>query len=142
MAHSSDTVTGRRVIQSRTVDRSAVFTARPSVQRDGRTVHAESARCGPASAQTRRSRGPHPLTDFWQVLEVGPTVRLVLLQHRPAFLDQCRRALVHPLSAPEGLHREVIAAYAVPHDHVEGRRGGPLLDVPTHVEPLGLGTPV
>jgi hypothetical protein len=41
MAHSSDTVTGRRVIQSRTVDRSSVFTAQTSVQRERHDVHYE-----------------------------------------------------------------------------------------------------
>src|SRR5439155_11765131 len=86
--------------------------------------------------------GPRPVAHLGQILEMLADIRPVSRQHGPALVDERRRAPGHARPAPERLDTEVIAADAVPDDHVERRGGRPLLVESTHVETVRPRSPV
>src|SRR5215211_271261 len=91
------------------------------------------------------SRGPHPLADLGRVLEMFPGVGLGSGDQDLKLGDQGRGAVVRPTvrtNAPEGLHRQVVAAHAVEDDHVEWGRGGALLGESPHVETVDIDVSV
>src|SRR6266508_6943529 len=86
--------------------------------------------------------GPHPVADLWHVFQVLPRIRAGLGNPGGACGDQRGGAVAHARRAPQRLDTQMIAAHAVQHDHVEGRRGCPLLVEATYMKALRVRMPM
>src|SRR6266545_3903356 len=104
--------------------------ARPS------SSSAQTTETSPLSPCTRAAQtaapfmlgvGPHPLADLRHVLQVLTGIRRGLGNPGSAFGDQCGGVVGHARHPSQRLDTQMIAAHTVQHDHIERRRGRPLL---------------
>src|ERR1700733_9598211 len=107
-----------------------------------RTFNSGSASVMRCPAEASLSGGPAPVANFRHVVAVLADIELMALHGRPVARGRPVELIAEAWNTPDGVQRQLIAVEIVQHHHIEGRCGGALLPVATHMNIVVIVPPV